>query len=63
MSRRRLAILTAAVLAAASLTACGGSDDPSGGSAETLTYWASNQGASLEADKQILQPELDRFEQ
>lgn len=63
MSRRRLAILTAAVLAAAPLTACGGSDDPSGGSAKTLTYWASNQGASLEADKQILTPELDRFEQ
>ncbi|MDG4814185.1 sugar ABC transporter substrate-binding protein [Micromonospora sp. WMMD956] len=63
MSRRRLAIFTAAVLAAAPLTACGGSDDPSGGSARTLTYWASNQGASLEADKQILQPELDRFEQ
>ncbi|MEU4565241.1 sugar ABC transporter substrate-binding protein [Micromonospora sp. NPDC023956] len=63
MSRRHLATLAAAVLAAASLTACGGSDDPSGGSGKTLTYWASNQGASLEADKKILQPELDRFEQ
>ena len=30
---------------------------------QTLTYWASNQGASLEADKQILQPELEKFEQ
>ncbi|MEV6814935.1 sugar ABC transporter substrate-binding protein [Micromonospora sp. NPDC051296] len=62
MSRRHLAILTATVLAAASLTACG-SGEESGDSGKTLTYWASNQGASLEADKEILQPELDKFEQ
>ncbi|MEU4553851.1 ABC transporter substrate-binding protein [Micromonospora violae] len=62
MSRRHLGIFTAAVLAAASLTACGGSGDDSAASAKTLTYWASNQGASLEADKAILQPELDKFE-
>ncbi|MFC5924464.1 ABC transporter substrate-binding protein [Micromonospora vulcania] len=62
MSRRHLGIFTAAVLAAASLTACGGSGDDSAGSGKTLTYWASNQGASLEADKTILQPELDKFE-
>ncbi|GIJ79829.1 multiple sugar transport system substrate-binding protein [Micromonospora phaseoli] len=62
MSRRHLAILTATVLAAASLTACG-SGDEAGGDSKTLTYWASNQGASLEADKEILQPELDKFEQ
>ncbi|MEH0974313.1 sugar ABC transporter substrate-binding protein [Micromonospora sp. CPCC 205546] len=63
MSRRHLAILTAAVLAATTLTACGNSGDSSGTTGKTLTYWASNQGASLEADKQILQPELDKFEQ
>ncbi|MBQ1024931.1 sugar ABC transporter substrate-binding protein [Micromonospora sp. C95] len=62
MSRRHLAILTATVLAAASLTACGSGDEPGEGG-KTLTYWASNQGASLEADKEILQPELDKFEQ
>ncbi|MGK5440541.1 ABC transporter substrate-binding protein [Micromonospora sp. URMC 105] len=62
MSRRHLGILTAAVLAAASLTACGDAGDAGSGSAKTLTYWASNQGPSLEADKQILQPELDKFE-
>ncbi|MFI7608319.1 ABC transporter substrate-binding protein [Micromonospora sp. NPDC049366] len=61
-TRRHLGIFAAAVLAAASLTACGGSGDDSGGSGKTLTYWASNQGASLEADKTILQPELDKFE-
>ncbi|MEU8179409.1 sugar ABC transporter substrate-binding protein [Micromonospora sp. NPDC049047] len=60
MSRRHLGIFTAAVLAAASLTACGGDD--SAASPKTLTYWASNQGASLEADKATLQPELDKFE-
>jgi multiple sugar transport system substrate-binding protein len=55
-------MLTATVLAAASLTACGSGDEPGDGG-KTLTYWASNQGASLEADKEILQPELDKFEQ
>ncbi|MBQ1047384.1 sugar ABC transporter substrate-binding protein [Micromonospora sp. C51] len=62
MSRRHLAMLTATVLAAASLTACGSGGEPGDGG-KTLTYWASNQGASLEADKEILQPELDKFEQ
>src|SRR6478736_2078276 len=45
-------------------TACGGGSS-SGGSNEspkTLTYWASNQGASIEVDKKVLQPELDKFE-
>ncbi|MEU6382836.1 sugar ABC transporter substrate-binding protein [Streptomyces bauhiniae] len=46
-------------------TACGGgtdSGDGAGGSSKTLTYWASNQGASVAVDKQVLQPELDKFE-
>jgi len=30
---------------------------------KTLSYWASNQGTSLENDKQILEPELKKFEQ
>ena len=53
----------AAVLAAVSLAACGSSSDKAGGSPKTLTYWASNQGTSLDNDKQILQPELDKFTQ
>ncbi|WP_248963378.1 ABC transporter substrate-binding protein [Sphaerisporangium perillae] len=58
--------VAATLLAAAS--ACGGGDGGDGGgstdagAAKTLTYWASNQGPSVEADKQILQPELDKFE-
>ncbi|NYI96499.1 multiple sugar transport system substrate-binding protein [Streptomonospora nanhaiensis] len=48
---------TALVLAAA-LTACGG--EGSGGD-QVLTYWASNQGASVEEDEAVLRPALDRF--
>ncbi|MFD8913693.1 ABC transporter substrate-binding protein [Streptomyces sp. NPDC059575] len=46
-------------------TACGGGTsggDGADGSSKTLTYWASNQGASIAVDKQVLQPELDKFE-
>ncbi|WP_307047594.1 ABC transporter substrate-binding protein [Streptomyces achromogenes] len=46
-------------------TACGGGSTDGGGSNDspkTLTYWASNQGASIEVDKKVLQPELDKFE-
>ncbi|MFF9115011.1 ABC transporter substrate-binding protein [Streptomyces massasporeus] len=46
-------------------TACGGGSATGGGSNDspkTLTYWASNQGASVEVDKKVLQPELDKFE-
>jgi multiple sugar transport system substrate-binding protein len=57
------AVTLSLVLTAA---ACGGGSTSSEGSNEqpkTLTYWASNQGANLEADKKVLQPELDKFEQ
>jgi len=55
-----------AVITAAALAGCaGGSSDTGSESNEdvTLTYWASNQGASLENDAEILQPELDKFEE
>ena len=32
-------------------------------SPKTLTYWASNQGTSLDNDKQVLGPELTKFTQ
>ncbi|MFJ2828065.1 ABC transporter substrate-binding protein [Streptomyces sp. NPDC087263] len=47
------------------VTACGGGSSTDGGSNDspkTLTYWASNQGASVEIDKKVLQPELDKFQ-
>ncbi|GLW73225.1 sugar ABC transporter substrate-binding protein [Kitasatospora phosalacinea] len=54
--------LTAAIVLTAS--ACGGGDSGgSNSSPKTLTYWASNQGSSLENDKQVLEPELKKFEQ
>src|SRR5439155_3703379 len=56
------ALALSGVLAVPLLAACG--DSGSGDSAgTTLTYWASNQGTSLENDKQVLQPELDKFKQ
>jgi multiple sugar transport system substrate-binding protein len=66
----RLRSLVAAVAVSAlgiSLAACGGSDsgDSSGGGGgdATLTYWASNQGTSLDNDKQVLTPVLQKFTQ
>jgi multiple sugar transport system substrate-binding protein len=56
------AVTLSLVLAA---SACGGGSATGGGSNDspkTLTYWASNQGASIEIDKKVLQPELDKFE-
>ncbi|MFE7813136.1 ABC transporter substrate-binding protein [Streptomyces sp. NPDC057433] len=56
------AVILSLVLTA---TACGGGSTTGGGSDDSpgeLTYWASNQGASVEIDKKVLQPELDKFE-
>ncbi|MEU1212148.1 ABC transporter substrate-binding protein [Streptomyces sp. NPDC005791] len=50
-------VLTAAACGGGSSGASGSNDQP-----KTLTYWASNQGAGLEVDKKVLQPELDKFE-
>ena len=49
MRLRGLAAATLASLVLVPATACGGAD--SGGDAKTLTYWASNQGTSLDNDK------------
>ncbi|RLP75603.1 sugar ABC transporter substrate-binding protein [Mycetocola tolaasinivorans] len=61
----KIRILTAgitAIVLAASLTSC--SSEPGGTDAEvkTITYWASNQGASLDNDAEILKPEIAKFE-
>ena len=60
---RKRAIVAAAVAAAVSLVVAGCSSSGSGGSASgsTITYWASNQGTSLDNDKQVLTPVLDEF--
>jgi multiple sugar transport system substrate-binding protein len=66
MRRIRAAAVGAVTLSfALTVAACGGGSSGTEGSNEqpkTLTYWASNQGANLEVDKKVLQPELDKFE-
>lgn len=56
-----LAAIASACLLLATTAAC--DDKESGSSSGTLTYWASNQGTSLDNDRQILQPELEKFQQ
>ena len=55
----------AAAAAALSLAACSSSSNSgsnSGSSAHpTLTYWASNQGTSLQDDQQVLAPQIAKF--
>ncbi|MFI5756361.1 ABC transporter substrate-binding protein [Streptomyces sp. NPDC051569] len=64
MRRIRAAAALTIVSSLAAVTGCGGgsSDSGSNESPKTLTYWASNQGSSIEADKEILTPELAKFE-
>ncbi len=52
------AVLSAALVAGVSLTAC---SSGSGSDSKTLTYWASNQGTSIQNDKDVLRPELAKF--
>ncbi|MFE1439528.1 ABC transporter substrate-binding protein, partial [Streptomyces sp. NPDC058739] len=65
MRNLRAAAVGAVTLSLALVTAaCGGGSSSGGGSDDpkTLTYWASNQGASIEVDKKVLAPELAKFE-
>ncbi|MGW1541333.1 ABC transporter substrate-binding protein [Streptomyces sp. NPDC002309] len=64
-SIRAAAVGAVTLSLALTASACGGGSASGGGSNDspkTLTYWASNQGASVEVDKEVLQPELDKFE-
>ncbi|MDG4862315.1 sugar ABC transporter substrate-binding protein [Streptomyces sp. T-3] len=67
MRRIRAAAVGAATLSLVlAATSCGGGSSTGGGSNDspkTLTYWATNQGASIEVDKKVLEPELKKFEQ
>ncbi|MGX1881734.1 ABC transporter substrate-binding protein [Streptomyces sp. NPDC055287] len=65
MRRIRAAAAIAIVTSLTTLaTGCGGGENGAGGSSspKTLTYWASNQAPSVEADKKILTAELKKFE-
>ncbi|AXK31310.1 sugar ABC transporter substrate-binding protein [Streptomyces armeniacus] len=63
---RRTAALAAVSALTMAATACGGGsstgDEGSNKNPGTLTYWATNQGSSLEHDKKVLTPELKKFE-
>lgn len=64
-SIRAAAVGAVTLSLALAATACGGGSSSGGGSDDSpkaLTYWASNQGASIAVDKKVLQPELDKFE-
>jgi multiple sugar transport system substrate-binding protein len=72
LSASRARITLAAALAAAVLVvaACGGGDSGGSGNAnsgnirgQTITYWASNQGATIDQDKQVLRDAIARFTQ
>jgi multiple sugar transport system substrate-binding protein len=56
------ALATISALALATAGCSGGDSGGGAGGGDTLTYWASNQGTSLENDKEVLQPLLDKFE-
>jgi multiple sugar transport system substrate-binding protein len=62
---RKITPVVVLALLAASAAACGssGKNDQSKSKSQTLTYWASNQGTSLDNDKQVLGPELAKFTQ
>jgi multiple sugar transport system substrate-binding protein len=59
-----LGVLAAVVFV---VTACGGDDSSSSSSGKlkgtTITYWASNQGATIDQDKQVLTDAIARFKQ
>ncbi|MEU3336511.1 sugar ABC transporter substrate-binding protein [Streptomyces sp. NPDC006668] len=64
-SIRAAAVGAVTLSLALAASACGGGSSSGGGSDDsprTLTYWASNQGASIAVDKKVLQPELDKFQ-
>jgi multiple sugar transport system substrate-binding protein len=61
-SIRAVAVVATAALAVAGLAACSSNSSGSSGDSKTLTYWASNQGTSLQNDKEVLTPELEKFQ-
>src|SRR4051794_7436936 len=68
-STMRIAALVGALVAALAtfVGACGGGGDSGGGGSngsvrgQTITYWASNQGASIDQDKQVLSKAIAEF--
>lgn len=63
MKKRAIAALAMFAAASVVLAGCSASNDQKagGGDGTTLTYWASNQGTSIENDKATLTPLLKKF--
>jgi multiple sugar transport system substrate-binding protein len=63
--KARLISTVVTVLAVTATAACGSTtagSSTSPAASKTLTYWASNQGSSLQADQAVLGPELAKFQ-
>ena len=61
MKLKRIGTAVVVSTMALGLAACGGSDEGSSSETPTLTYWASNQGTSLENDAEVLAPQIEKF--
>lgn len=63
MNRRQLIAGTVAALIGLSAVGCSTtpSTSTSGSSSGTITYWASNQGTSVDNDKEVLAPVIEAF--
>lgn len=60
--RKLAALLSVVVVAGAGgATACSSSSGGGGSDSKSITYWASNQGTSIQNDKDVLGPELAKF--
>lgn len=68
MKFKKLIAVTAVAITTSALAACGGGGDAGSSSGEggsesaEITWWATNQSTSLDADAAILQPEVTKFE-
>jgi multiple sugar transport system substrate-binding protein len=62
MRLRLIVAVAASMLLSAALAACG-SGGSQGAGGKTLTYWATNQGLTVDHDTKVLMPELQKFEQ
>src|SRR4051794_23716771 len=66
LTRSRAAFAGVVAAAAITVAACGGSDSSGGGGGgairgQTITYWASNQGSSIENDQEVLKGAIAKF--
>ncbi len=62
--RAAVAAAVTAVALALGVTACGGDESGSSSGAvkgQTIEYWASNQGATIDQDKQVINEAIARF--